>query len=181
MKVKELGHLVLYVRDASESARFYRDVLGWRQVLPGGRRARRRGGRLLERPHASRAAPHRSGSRTRPRCPKGGVWGCTTSVSRSATPMTSSGRRSPASGRRRRIVGSSDHTVTHSVYLLDPDGNEIEIYIDVAGVDWKSDGNLVASPDPAVVDLTSAVLPRRLFGRGRERDVLTDSSSSRSC
>ena len=34
MEVKELGHLVLYVRDASESARFYRDVLGWRQVLP---------------------------------------------------------------------------------------------------------------------------------------------------
>ena len=35
MEVKELGHLVLYVRNASESARFYRDVLGWRQVLPG--------------------------------------------------------------------------------------------------------------------------------------------------
>ncbi len=45
-----------------------------------------------------------------------------------------------------RIVGSSDHTVTHSVYLLDPDGNEIELYIDVAGVDWMSDGTLVAAP-----------------------------------
>ena len=28
----------------------------------------------------------------------------------------------------------------------DPDGNEIEIYIDVAGVDWMNDGSLVASP-----------------------------------
>ena len=35
-----------------------------------------------------------------------------------------------------RIVGSSDHTVTHSLYIADPDGNEIELYIDVPGVSW---------------------------------------------
>ena len=35
------------------------------------------------------------------------------------------------------IVGASDHTVTHSLYILDPDGNEIELYIDVPGVDWN--------------------------------------------
>src|ERR1700685_320185 len=35
MKVRELGHLVLYVRDLGRSVAFYRDVLGWRQVLPG--------------------------------------------------------------------------------------------------------------------------------------------------
>ncbi len=34
MEVKELGHIVLYVRDIERSSRFYRDVLGWRQVLP---------------------------------------------------------------------------------------------------------------------------------------------------
>jgi catechol 2,3-dioxygenase len=34
MTVKELGHLVLHVRDVERSATFYRDVLGWRQVLP---------------------------------------------------------------------------------------------------------------------------------------------------
>jgi catechol 2,3-dioxygenase-like lactoylglutathione lyase family enzyme len=35
MTVRELGHLVLYVRDLGRSVDFYRDVLGWRQVLPG--------------------------------------------------------------------------------------------------------------------------------------------------
>ena len=35
-----------------------------------------------------------------------------------------------------RIVGMSDHTVTHSLYITDPDGNEIELYIDVPGVSW---------------------------------------------
>ena len=44
------------------------------------------------------------------------------------------------------IVGASDHTVTHSLYILDPDGNEIELYIDVPGVDWRTDPSLVASP-----------------------------------
>ena len=34
MGVKELGHLVLYVRDIGRSADFYRDVLGFRQILP---------------------------------------------------------------------------------------------------------------------------------------------------
>ena len=34
MEVKELGHLVLYVRDLERSVAFYRDVLGWRQILP---------------------------------------------------------------------------------------------------------------------------------------------------
>ena len=44
------------------------------------------------------------------------------------------------------IVGASDHTVTHSLYILDPDGNEIELYVDVPGVDWKSNPALIGSP-----------------------------------
>jgi catechol-2,3-dioxygenase len=36
--------------------------------------------------------------------------------------------------------------VTHSLYILDPDGNEIELYVDVPGVDWQNDPALVAAP-----------------------------------
>ena len=32
MKIEELGHVVLYVRDVERSAAFYRDVLGFRQI-----------------------------------------------------------------------------------------------------------------------------------------------------
>jgi catechol 2,3-dioxygenase-like lactoylglutathione lyase family enzyme len=35
MEIKELGHLVLYVRDLATSVHFYRDVLGWRQIIGG--------------------------------------------------------------------------------------------------------------------------------------------------
>ncbi|TMF44337.1 MAG: VOC family protein, partial [Chloroflexi bacterium] len=31
MQVKELGHLVLYVRNLERSRGFYRDVLGWKE------------------------------------------------------------------------------------------------------------------------------------------------------
>ena len=44
------------------------------------------------------------------------------------------------------ITGASDHTVSHSLYILDPDGNELELYVDVPEADWRSDPSLVASP-----------------------------------
>ena len=35
MEIRELGHLVLYVRDLDTSVRFYRDVVGWRLIFGG--------------------------------------------------------------------------------------------------------------------------------------------------
>ena len=31
----------------------------------------------------------------------------------------------------------TDHGVTHSLYIADPDGNEIELYIDVQPEIWR--------------------------------------------
>jgi catechol 2,3-dioxygenase len=31
-----------------------------------------------------------------------------------------------------RLLGASDHTITHSLYIEDPEGDEIELYIDPA-------------------------------------------------
>jgi catechol-2,3-dioxygenase len=44
------------------------------------------------------------------------------------------------------VAGAGDHTVTHSIYILDPDGNEVELYVDVPGVDWKLDPSLIMAP-----------------------------------
>jgi catechol 2,3-dioxygenase len=47
------------------------------------------------------------------------------------------------------VLGASDHTVTHSLYIADPDGNEIELYIDVQPAVWKTDPSAVfAAPRP---------------------------------
>ena len=35
------------------------------------------------------------------------------------------------------ILGATDHHVTHSLYILDPDNNELELYVDVND-EWKT-------------------------------------------
>jgi catechol-2,3-dioxygenase len=48
-----------------------------------------------------------------------------------------------------RLVGTADHTITHSLYIEDPDGNEIELYIDVQPAAWKDDpAAIFARPRP---------------------------------
>jgi catechol-2,3-dioxygenase len=45
-----------------------------------------------------------------------------------------------------RVVGASDHTVTHSLYIEDPDGNEVELYIDVQPARWRDDPSAIVAP-----------------------------------
>jgi len=144
MTVKELGHLVLYVRDVERSAAFYGDVLGWDVAFPvtlGIPAAAFTSGRthhellLIEVGEDAAAVPQ--GRRL-------GLYHFGLKVGDSDDELRDVLSR--IEGRGVTIVGSSDHTVTHSLYILDPDGNEIELYIDVPGVDWKSDPSLVMAP-----------------------------------
>jgi catechol 2,3-dioxygenase len=48
------------------------------------------------------------------------------------------------------IVGTADHGVTHSVYITDPDGNEIELYIDVQPEVWREDPQAILAPARAL-------------------------------
>jgi len=150
MEVKELGHLVLYVRDIERSSHFYRDVLGWRQVVPDPDDS------ATVAPIAMFSAP---GDRTHHEL-------LLIEVGPDAAPIPSGRRvgmyhigfkvgdtddelRAALEDLRRanvEIVGASDHTVTHSLYLKDPDGNEIELYVDVESVDWRSDPSLFNAP-----------------------------------
>jgi catechol 2,3-dioxygenase len=44
-------------------------------------------------------------------------------------------------------VAAYDHVVTKSIYLKDPDGNEIELYVDVSDV-WRQNPEAVAEETP---------------------------------
>jgi len=44
------------------------------------------------------------------------------------------------------VVGASDHGVSRSLYITDPDGIELELYADVPG--WKEEGINVATVRP---------------------------------
>ena len=44
-----------------------------------------------------------------------------------------------------KIIGTTDHTITYSIYIEDPDGNELELYAD-ASDEWKKDPKKILSP-----------------------------------
>lgn len=150
MKIKELGHLVLYVRDLEASAHFYRDVLGWQEldvaepgeVLPFPARmfsapSQRTHHELLLIEVGPHAAPIPAGRRV-------GMYHFGLKVGDSDDELREA--LQTLLDNNIPIMGASDHTVTHSLYIQDPDGNEIELYVDVPGVDWRTHPHLIASP-----------------------------------
>ena len=150
MEIKELGHLVLYVRNLDRSASFYRDVLGWRQIIGGPDDAPlpfraaafseptgRNHHELLLIEVGEDAAGLPPGRRV-------GLYHFGLKVGDSDDELRAA--LSTLEANDVNVVGASDHTVTHSLYISDPDGNEIELYIDVPGIDWRNDPSLVAAP-----------------------------------
>jgi catechol-2,3-dioxygenase len=145
MTVRELGHLVLYVRDVARSAAFYREVLGWEQILPepgndpvgiAAFSSGRTHHELLLIEVGEGATPIPAGRRV-------GMYHFGLKVGDTDEELRAALAAVKAAGAT--VIGASDHTVTHSLYILDPDGNEVELYVDVPGVDWKSDPTLLAA------------------------------------
>jgi catechol 2,3-dioxygenase len=138
MKVQELGHVVLWVRDIERSRHFYGEVLGWPQVGPVNMKmpvaaftTGRTHHELLLIEVGADATPIPPGRRV-------GMYHIGVKIGDSDDDLREALDRLGEEGVP--VVGSSDHTVTHSLYILDPDGNEIELYIDVPGVDWTQPG-----------------------------------------
>src|SRR5437867_9607353 len=138
MEVKELGHVVLYVRDLDVSRGFYRDVLGWHEVVAGPGMAMFSSGRthheLLLIEVGPGAAPIPSGRRV-------GMYHFGLKVGTTDEELREALETLQVAGAN--VVGSADHTVTHSLYITDPDGNEIELYIDVQPELWREDPEAV--------------------------------------
>jgi catechol-2,3-dioxygenase len=143
MRVRELGHVVLYVRDLERSRHFYGDVLGFPELpsgdFPGAAAfstGRTHHGLLLIEvgPDAADLPPGR----------RIGMYHFGLKIGDTDDDLRAALAELQAAGVT--VVGASDHTVTHSLYLLDPDGNELELYVDVESADWRSDPSLFNSP-----------------------------------
>lgn len=63
-----------------------------------------------------------------------------------------------AAARRTPVVGASDHAVSEAIYLTDPEGNGVEIYIDRPQTLWPRQGDSIAMTTEAldVADLLDA-------------------------
>jgi catechol 2,3-dioxygenase len=144
MAVKELGHIVLYVSDLERSRRFYGEVLGWHELPSGDIQfpaAAFSSGRthheLLLIEVGPEATPIPRGRRL-------GMYHFGLKVGETDEEL----REVLAELQRQNvtIVGASDHGVTHSLYIQDPDGNEIELFIDVQPAEWKEHPEAVFAP-----------------------------------
>lgn len=142
MQAQYLGHVVFYVKDLETSLSFYRDVVGFREIgrIFDGKAAALTSGRthhellLIEVGDAPGPPPGR----------RRGLYHIGIKIGDSLDALRAAKQELEDAGVR--ISGMSDHTVSHSLYLHDPDGNEVELYVDVPEVDWKNNPMAVLSP-----------------------------------
>ena len=138
----ELGHVVLYVRELKRSLAFYRDVVSLNVVgeIFNGRAAMLSGGRthhellLIE----VGAAPGPLAGR------RIGLYHIGWKIGESLTELRA--MKTKLEQHNIPIDGISDHTVSQSLYLRDPDGNELELYIDDPNVDWRHQHDWMEQP-----------------------------------
>jgi catechol 2,3-dioxygenase len=143
MEVKELGHIVLYVGDLERSRRFYGEVLGWKEVARlGNQGAVFSSGRTH---HELLLLEVGSGATPVPPAPRLGMYHFGLKVGETDEELRQALDELVEAGVT--VNGSADHNVTHSLYIEDPDGNEIELYIDVQPERWREDPQaIVAAP-----------------------------------
>lgn len=142
MQAHYLGHVVFYVKDLERSLAFYRDVVGFHEVgrTFGDRAVALTSGRthhellLIE---VGDVPGPQSGMRR-------GLYHIGIKIGDSLDELRAA--KGELENRDMSISGMSDHTVTQSLYLHDPDGNEVELYVDVPGIDWKLDPTAVLAP-----------------------------------
>jgi len=142
MKAHYLGHVVFYVKNLQQSLKFYRDLLGFKEV-----------GRIFD-----GAAAALTSGRTHhellliqvgdaPGPPLGrrrGLYHIGIKVGDSLNELRAA--KDELEGAGIAIEGMSDHTVSQSLYLRDPDGNEVELYVDADESVWKNEPAAVVSP-----------------------------------
>lgn len=134
MTTKAIDHIALTVRDLAGMADFYQSALGLEPV--GDETGTRRlgvGSRVLLELRHDPAATARD-----PR--QAGLFH-TAFLLPSRPDLADWMRHAAESGLR--LTGASDHGVSEAIYLDDPEGNGIEIYIDRPETAWNRDGDRV--------------------------------------
>jgi catechol 2,3-dioxygenase len=137
-----LGHVVFYVRDLERSLRFYREVVG---LMPVGRIFNDRAAMLTSGATHHELLLIQVGDAPGPLPGRRiGLYHVGWKVGESLAELRAARDRVLAAGLV--LDGQSDHTVSQSLYLRDPDGNEVELYVDDPAVDWRTDRSWLEAP-----------------------------------
>lgn len=130
MRIHELGHIVLYVSDLSRSAHFYKDILGFKEIDRSKNTALFSSGRN----HHELFLIEIRGTTPVKGYPKPGLYHIGFKIGNTDRELKEA--MNEIKEQKITIQGLTNHHVTHSLYILDPDNNEIELYIDVDD-SWK--------------------------------------------
>lgn len=138
----ELAHVVFYVRDLTRSTAFYTDVVGLsvKGRIFNNRATLLSGGRThheLLLIQVGDAPGPLTGRRL-------GLYHVAWKVGENIADLRAARDRCAHAGHA--IDGMADHTVSQSLYLHDPDGNEIELFIDDPHYDWHNDDSWMEAP-----------------------------------
>lgn len=131
MRIHELGHVVLYVSSLERSANFYKDILGFAEIFRSPNAAIFSSSRT----HHELMLLEVGGTPNVDHSPKPGLYHIGFKIGDGPEAAKQAYRELVEHGVT--IVGTGDHGVTHSIYILDPDGNELELYADVSE-SWKT-------------------------------------------
>lgn len=143
MQVKALGHVVLKVRSLERSVAFYRDLLGMREVA---RHLDKMVFFSLGQNHHDLALLQ-LGAEAEPPGPYSlGLYHVAFKVGDTLNELRECKAYLEHHGVA--IRGSSDHGVSQSLYIEDPDGIEIELYVDADPALWRDDPGAVLTTRP---------------------------------
>lgn len=139
MRIHELGHVVLYVSSINRSADFYREILGFQQIVSAPGIAVFSSGRT----HHEMLLIEIGGNPGEASQVRPGLYHIGFKIGDS--PEDARKVYKELQEKKVTIIGTADHGVTHSIYILDPDNNELELYADVSD-EWKKDPQAIMSP-----------------------------------
>ena len=142
MKAHYLGHVVFYVKNLEQSLAFYRDLLGFKEIgrVFNGAAAALTSGRT----HHELLLIQVGDAPGPPQGRRRGLYHIGIKVGDSLDELRAAKRELERAAVT--IDGMSDHTVSQSLYLRDPDDNEIELYVDADESVWKNNPAAVVAP-----------------------------------
>ena len=142
MEAHYLGHIVFYVKDLERSLSFYRNLLGFKEVgrVFNGAAAALTSGRT----HHELLLIQVGDAPGPPVGRRRGLYHIGIKIGDSLEELRVAKRELERAGVT--IEGMSDHTLSQSLYLRDPDGNEVELYVDADETLWKNNPAAVLAP-----------------------------------
>lgn len=136
-KETQIGHVRFQVSDLDRALAFYRDLLGFQQAGENG------SGAALSatgKPPYQIILAARPGARAKPR----GTTGLYHMAIRYPSELELARTFEQLVSHRWPFQGFADHLVSEALYLADPDGNGLELYVDRPRQEWRREGGQIA-------------------------------------